>query len=374
MIAGDNINLGSSQGIRSIGNLNNQALSDLGAGVSVLAGVSGQIDYTGFIGKYQGLSAYSSELQGLAALDAFQQRMNLSKLLNVMFQEIRLSAAAAAAAPENQRYAIYQQGFDAIKALFPDAAYSGDLSMVFSQITTAMGGDINLVTPGGSINVGLAGDQTGNQKGADQLGILVQQQGALNILTQGDLNVNQSRVFTEGDGDITAWSSAGSIDAGKGARSALSPPQPYTVYSDSGQSITNFTPAISGSGIQAVGGGNVYLAAPIGVVNAGEAGISGRDIVIAAFTVLGQGNISATGTTVGVPTAVAPQVGLSGADSAAAGASKTGGQSNMADSNSNSDGSGGKQKSTVSILTTDVIGFGKCSVGDVKSGAAGCGS
>ncbi|WP_347989120.1 filamentous haemagglutinin family protein [Methylomonas sp. AM2-LC] len=370
VLAGKNINLGNSQGIDSIGNIYNPALSAAGATIDVFAGVSGQIDYAGFIKAYENQSAYSAELQGL---DPLQPQKDLGKLLNVMFQEIRLSSSAAAAAPENQRYALYQQGFDAIHTLFPSATYSGSLNMVFSQITTEMGGDINLVTPGGGINVGLAGAESGNQKTADQLGILVQQQGALNILTQGDMNVNQSRVFTEGGGAVTAWSSQGSIDAGNGARSALAAAQATTVVSPDGQTTTSFSPTIAGSGIQAVGGGNVYLAAPFGVVNAGEAGISGNDIVIAATAVVGASNISASGSTSGVPTAVvSPPV--TGADGAAAAVTKSSAATSLADNNSNNDSADTKQKNTVSILTTDVVGYGKCSVGDVKSGVNGCGS
>lgn len=364
VLAGGNINLGSSAGIDSIGNQNNPDLSTIGATIDALAGISSQINASGFISKYISDSAYTSELQGQPTLDT---------LLNAMFQEIQLSAYAAASAPQDQRYNLYQQGFEAINTLFPSATYSGSINMVFSQIMTENGGNINLIVPGGAINVGLAGAQGGNTKGADQLGILVQQAGDLNILTQGDMNVNQSRVFTEGDGNITAWSSEGSIDAGKGARSALSPSIPTVTYSASGQVLVNFSPTIAGSGIQAVGGGNVYLAAPVGTVNAGEAGISGKDIVIAAVTVLGQSNISASGTTVGVPTASAPVVGLAGADSAAAGASKSGAQTLAEDSHNNTDANG-KQKSSVSILSTDLIGFGKCSVSDVKSAASGCGS
>jgi len=96
-------------------------------------------------------------------------------------------------------------------------------------------------------------------------------------------------------------------------------------------------------------------------------------VVIAAVTVLGQSNISATGTIVGVPTAVAPPVGLAGADSAAAGASKAGAQTTTSDNSGDNDQAGGKQKSSVTILTTDVIGFGKCTVSDVKNGVSGCG-
>jgi hypothetical protein len=107
-------------------------------------------------------------------------------------------------------------------------------------------------------------------------------------------------------------------------------------------------------------------------VNAGEAGISGRDIFIAAQTVQGLSNISSTGSTVGVPTVSVPVIGLGGADSAAAGASKTGTQSLAGENGNNADG-GAKQKTSVTILTSDLLGFGKCSVSDVKNGSNGCG-
>jgi filamentous hemagglutinin family protein len=379
VLAGGSVNLGSSLGIDTIGNQANVALSDTGASIEILAGLFNQSnkdsldpvnqpDYEGFISSYDTNSLYKSELTGLSANSA-----SLPVLLKVLFNEIQLSTAAAAAAPASQRYSLYQQGFAAIKALFPAATYSGDINMVFSQIATRAGGDISLLTPGGGVNVGLAGDQSGNQKGASQLGILVQQLGNLNMFTQGDINVNQSRVFTEGAGDITAWSSKGSIDAGKGAKSAISASQPVTVINSGGEMTTTFPPVIAGSGIQAIGGGNVYLAAPYGVVNAGEAGISGRDIAIAAAATQGVSNISSTGTTVGVPTAVAPPVGLAGADSAAAGASKAGAQTTTTDDSNDSDQANGKQKSSVAILTTDLVGFGHCSVGDVKNAAKGCG-
>jgi hypothetical protein len=379
VLAGGSLNLGSSLGIATVGNQNNVALSSAGASIETLVGLTKQVDtvlpqvtshvdYVGFVTKYQNNSLYKSALSGLTG-----SRGDLPVLLKVLFNEIKLSAAAAAVAPESQRYALYQQGFAALKALFPAANYSGDINMVFSQIATRAGGDISLLTPGGGIDVGLAGNQSGNQKGADQLGILIQQQGNLNVFTKGDLNVNQSRVFTEGDGNITVWSSSGSIDAGKGAKSAISASKPVTVVSPGGEISTTFPPVIAGSGIQAIGGGNVYLAAPNGVVNAGEAGISGRDIVIAAATVVGTSNISSTGTTVGVPAAVAPPVGLAGADSAAAGASKAGVQTTTTDDSNDGNGGNGKAKSAVAILTTDVVGFGQCSVGDVKNGTKGCG-
>ena len=371
VLAGGNVSLGGSDGIQTIGNLLNQALDNNGASINVLAGLSDKIDYAGFIEKYQ--AVYGSQLLVLADLSEDQQQRHLAQLLTVLFQEIKESASAAAAAPESQRAALYKRGFDAIQTMFPGQDYAGDLSLVFSQIKTLAGGDINLVVPGGKIDVGLAGKQGGVSKRADQLGIVVQQQGDLNILTEGDVNVNQSRVFTMGGGDILAWSSKGDIDAGKGAKSAISAPKPVTTIDAEGNIKTVFPPIFSGSGIQAIGGGNVFLAAPAGVVDAGEAGISGDKVIIAALSVIGASNIQSSGGTVGVPVTVSAPVSAAGADNAAASASKAAAQSS-ADSNGDDDGdTENKKKTTVSILSADVIGFGDCSVSDVKEAKTGCG-
>ncbi|MFI3155213.1 MAG: filamentous hemagglutinin family protein, partial [Methylococcaceae bacterium] len=428
--AGRNISLGGSAGINTIGNTKNAALSDVnGAGINLLAGVAGQADYAGFIGKYFAIgSAYLDKLRiddnngnnAVAGLPPGQKLHYLQQLpdarkqkllLDVLFSEIKLSAAAAAAAPEAERKVLYQQGFDAIAALFPataradillpaksafatslwlmqeveqrmeplpDSDYQGDLSLVFSQIKTLAGGGINLAVPGGAVNVGLAGKVGGIQKGADELGIVAQRSGDVNAFSRRDFNVNQSRVFTMGGGDIAIWSSDGNIDAGKGAKSAISAPAPITGVDAKGNIVTIFPPIVSGSGIQTINPqdkaqqqGNVYLAAPTGIVDAGEAGISGGQIVIAASAVVGASNISASGGSVGVPAAVAPPSVPAGAAGAATSAAKSATQSNDNDDNKNSDS--GKKKSAVSMISADVVGYGDCSVGDVREGKAGCG-
>ncbi len=393
--AGRNVSLGGSAGINTIGNTKNAALSATGgATINLLAGVVGQVDYAGFIAKYFTLdSVYLDKLKiegdnAVAALTPEQKLNYLQQLpdarkqkllLDVLFSEIKLSASAAAAAPEAERKALYRQGFDAIAALFPDSNYQGDLSLVFSQIKTLAGGGINLAVPGGSVNVGLAGKVGGIQKGADELGIVAQQQGDVNAFSSGDFNVNQSRVFTMGGGDIAIWSSKGNIDAGKGAKSAISAPAPITGVDAKGNIVTIFPPIVSGSGIQTINPqdkttkqGNVYLAAPTGIVDAGEAGISGGQIVIAATAVVGASNISASGSSVGVPTAVAPPSVPAGAASAATSAAKSATQTNDNDDN-NKHSDSDQANSAVSMISADVVGYGDCSVADVREGKAGCG-
>jgi filamentous hemagglutinin len=401
VLAGRNINLGSSSGLLTLGNLFNRALDGSGgASIDVLAGLSDKVDYAGFIKKYlpadgpylaglklsdaegNDLSETLSPEQKLAYVEQLPDDAKLGIVQDVLFSEIKQSAAAAAAAPESRRAALYRRGFEAIETLFPGQDYEGDLALVFSQIKSLAGGAINIAVPGGQVDVGLAGKVGGIQKSADQLGIVVQQQGNLNAFAKGDFNVNQSRVFTLGGGDIAIWSSAGSIDAGKGAKSAISAPPPTTSVDEKGNIVTIFPPIVSGSGIQAItpsdgsqGQGNVYLAAPVGVVDAGEAGISGGRVVIAASAVIGASNIQASGGTVGVPSAVAAPVVPAGADSAAAGAAKSASQTAAADSSSgqNKDAAD-RKKAVASLLSADVVGYGQCSVADVRGGKPGCGS
>lgn len=49
----------------------------------------------------------------------------------------------------------YNAGYDAIAVMFPDAPnYAGDLSMIYSQVKTMQGGDIDILVPGGRIDAG----------------------------------------------------------------------------------------------------------------------------------------------------------------------------------------------------------------------------
>ncbi len=355
--AGRNISLGGSAGINTIGNTKNTVLSPKGASISLIAGSTTPVEKT--------------ELTSL-------------------FEKIKDSAASAAVATDADRKAIYQKGYDAIELLFSKKAEaaSGNVSLVFSQIKTLAGGDINLAVPNGEVNVGLAGSLGGIKKGADKLGIVAQQTGDLNAFTSGNFNVNQSRVFTMGGGDIAIWSSQGNIDAGKGAKSAISAPAPITSVDSQGNIVTIFPPVVSGSGIQTITPqienakqGNVYLAAPSGIVDAGEAGISGGKIVIAANAVVGASNISASGGTSGVPTEV-PTPSVSGAaSSAAASAAKSVTQitdnspkQNFNENTKKENDDKKKKKRTKSSLKTDVVGYGNCSVGDVREHKKGCGS
>ena len=203
----------------------------------------------------------------------------------------------------------YAIGWDAIKQSFPGNGYSGDLNLYLSKIKTEDGGDIRLFVPGGMLNVGVANASSGQTKEASELGIVAQDLGRISIFVSGDVLVNQSRVFTLKGGDILVWSSGGSIDAGRGAKSAVSAPAPTVTINPDGTFKFNYAGAVAGSGIRIINTdpsivpGRVDLVAPKGSVNAGDAGIgSAGTLNIAAVSVTGADNIQVSGTSTGVPT------------------------------------------------------------------------
>ncbi len=57
-------------------------------------------------------------------------------------------------------------------------------------------------------------------------GLLTLERGSIDIFTDTDVQVAQSRIMTEQGGDIVIWSSNGDIDAGKGAKTSVSAPPP----------------------------------------------------------------------------------------------------------------------------------------------------
>jgi filamentous hemagglutinin len=164
-----------------------------------------------------------------------------------------------------------------------------------------------------------------------QLGIVTEGAGDVNIYTKGDVNVNASRIFTLGGGNILIWSDEGNIDAGRGAKSAVSAPPPVILIDPSGNVTLDFSGAAAGSGIRTIqtntaqARGSVDLVAPVGTVDAGDAGIAAAgNINIASRAVVGLDNISFGGTATGVPAEVS-NIGasLSGASSAASGATNS---------------------------------------------------
>jgi hypothetical protein len=285
--AGGGIDLGTSKGIQTIGNSANSAIlsaGETGASLIVAAGVATLDPQT----AGQTLSTFFSSVQAAG----------------VEYTDLKNSGDAAGAAA-----AISQVRASTIDPFLAQANSGQDITMTSSQISTAGGGSI-FVLATGALNVGTTLLASASQ---GSTGILTETGGAVNIFTVGDLNVNQSRLMTFQGGDITVWSDQGSINAGKGSKTAInaSPPQ----YSCSnGVCTETFTPPAVGSGIRALTyatnpntpappEGNIYLFAPSGDIDAGEAGISGGTVVLGATAILNASNISFSTGSVGLPAA-----------------------------------------------------------------------
>ncbi len=353
VLTGRNLDLGFGSGIVTVGSLVNANLpTSMGANVNLRVGYgTGGADLDGFLTKiiapsstYQTqLIDYVESLTGTTGLAFAAAETDFTSLStaqqntlidSVFFNELLLSGRAA-----NSGSGVgFQQGYNAIDALFPDSRaptaaapspYSGNLTLTTSQIYTDSGGNISILVPGGEIDVGLANPPpTVAQKPASQLGIVAEGSGDVDIYTLGDVNVNESRVFTLGGGNILIWSTLGSIDAGNGSKSSLSVPPPTVTVSQTGVVTLSFGAALAaGSGIRTiqttpeVPPGNVDLDAPVGTVNAGDAGIGAAgNINIAAAHVIGVDNINFGGAATGVPSDLSSLgATLSGATSAAAG-------------------------------------------------------
>jgi hypothetical protein len=360
VFAGRNIYLGFSDGIATTGSLVNPNLpSGSGADITVMAGLGSpqNADDTNFLqtivapsGTYQSelVSYVESEngqnglsfTQAEADFKGFSQPQQTAFIDQVFFNELLLSGREA-----NSGTGVgFTRGYAAIDALFPNSRtaetatptgsytgpYSGDLNMVYSQIYSQDGGNINILTPGGQINVGLAVQPANvGVKSPAQLGIVAEGPGNVDIYSLGSVNVNEARIFTLGGGNILIWSDLGNIDAGNGSKASLSIPPPTFTINAAGQVVFNYSGAVAGSGIRTIQtapdqpAGSVDLDAPVGTVDAGDAGIGAAgNINIAAQHVIGANNINFGGTATGVPPEVS-SLGASLSSATAAAASST---------------------------------------------------
>jgi hypothetical protein len=366
--AGRNLDLGTSGGIRSLGNQENANLSAQGADIQMAAGVGAQgVDYVGAVGRLLGT------LQSGSTDDAalWEARWLVGNAALTKTQALGAVAAIAALSPEVQRQKVrdmvftalrstgrdynsstsgfggdYSRGYAALDLVFPGveskavdgslANYKGDVNLFASRVKSESGGNIEFMVPGGKVLVGLANTPkelvTNSGKPLENaLGIVVSSAGDINGYSRGDIVVNQSRILTVGGGNVLLWSSDGGIDAGKGKKTASAVPPPLLVTNfETGATKLVLQGAATGSGIGAlavagVTAGDVDLIAPKGTVNAGDAGIRAGNLNVAALDFKGADNVSVSGKSVGVPVADTSAVtaAASGATSMGDDASKT---------------------------------------------------
>ncbi|MDN5862229.1 MAG: filamentous hemagglutinin family protein, partial [Salinisphaera sp.] len=272
--AGRNIDLGTSAGIVSRGDLDNAELPKGGADIHVAAGMGAQgIDYTGaidrLIAELEKAGASPNEallwqarwlvgdnaltdanalaaVKAVRALDADAHRVKVRELIYTAL----LTTGRDFNDPDSPFADDYARGYAALELVFPGIReknadgsfknYQGEINLFASRIKTERGGNIEFMAPGGDVIVGLRNTpavliDTGN----NVLGMLTVADGDVRGFSRGDILVNQSRILTVGGGDILLWSSEGDIDAGKGKKTVTSVPPPVNTTPDARMSATS---------------------------------------------------------------------------------------------------------------------------------------
>jgi filamentous hemagglutinin len=288
--AGGTIDLGNTKGIITTGNSGAVTLGPKGSSVIVAAGIDREF-------RLRETSEFFDRLR--AAGDEY-------------------STLLADGNTEGAQKKVEDARTQIIVPFIPSINRSANISMTSSQISTQAGGDL-FIFAGGRIDVGKSaiGSNTGATQSAatdKNTGIFTALGGAINIFTKGDVNVNESRVMSFMGGDNTVWSDEGSINAGRGSRTAVSAMAPRSYVNKDGVVVTVFQIPAVGSGIRAVTydpdgpgplaapeAGMLHIFAPTGTIDAGEAGMGGRSAMIGASQVLNTQNMSFSQGAVGVP-------------------------------------------------------------------------
>jgi len=314
--------------------------------------------------------SYAQALAAFQTLPSLTQREFLIK--DVYFNELIQTSV-----PSSPSYLKYSRGYTAVNTLFPasygytannlsgglagatSTVHTGNLDLRLATIQTDQGGNIAILGPGGEVLAGSVvatsaqaarRDYVGAKlySGSDAAGgiqqnsaltisaipagyegVLTLKGGAIDSFTDVDFLLNQSRAFTEQGGDVALWSSNADVNAGQGPRTTPDV-SPAVVHIDEDAVSQVFTnAAVSGAGIGAFApdasglAPDVFLMAPRGTVDAGDAGVrSAGNVFIAAFQVANADAIQAQGTISGAggPAAVNVSAQSSGDAASAAAA------------------------------------------------------
>ncbi|HWC58526.1 MAG TPA: filamentous hemagglutinin N-terminal domain-containing protein [Verrucomicrobiae bacterium] len=174
--------------------------------------------------------------------------------------------------------------YSSLAGVTPDASgatinviTTGDLTMQTSRIASMFGGDVNITSTDGSINVG-AQNFFITSVSPLAYGIYSSGHGDVTVTAQGDININGSRIAAYDGGDVTIESYYGNVNAGSGGNTYVNVP----IVRSPGKTISD---PIYGSGIlaeslpvslQSPGAtkpGDITVTTPRGDIIAGQAGI-----------------------------------------------------------------------------------------------------
>lgn len=321
-----------------------------GADVDVIYGAKFGMDTTSFINTYvkaaasdttataylDDLNAFlkkqkkgNGDLSAAEAWSAFESLPDLAKKLFVteIYFDILNQTGLDYNNPNSTYYHQYARGYGAINMLFPSSwgytansleggangantlVNTGILDIRGSRIQTGQGGNISILGPGGRVLVGSASASVATNPASE--GIITFERGNIDIFSDESIQVAQSRIMTEQGGNLVIWSSNGDINAGKGAKTAVSNPPPVYACDLTHYCMVDARGIVTGAGIaslqtiESAPTGDANMIAPRGTVDAGAAGIRvSGNLNIAALYVANVFNIEVKGTTVGVPVLV----------------------------------------------------------------------
>ena len=299
------------------------------------------------------------ELAPLAAWERFQtlaQQVQQQFLRQVLLLELRDAGRDQNFPGENglPRNGGYNRGYAAIERMFPGTGWSGNIAANNLMLRTMAGGDINVLTPGGGLQLAALGATV-----PAGYGLVTLASGHINVFAHDDVVVNRSRLLsfvpaiTREGSDQIVWSTVGDVDAGRGAKTVRIPSSADIVTDTDGNTEMRERSDMSGSGIGTVGDGDVDLVAPVGTVNAGDAGIRvAGNLNIAALHVLNSENIQVKGKVTGLPVVAAVNIGALTAASAAAAPAAAAAQDVLQQERK------AARNSLPSVFTVRVLGFG----------------
>ncbi|WP_413790740.1 MULTISPECIES: filamentous haemagglutinin family protein [unclassified Pseudomonas] len=318
----------------------------------------------GFSGDSEQARSYFS------ALPAEQQR--------VFARDVYFAELKAGGREYNQvggvRQGSYLRGREAIDLLFPtkDVAgnpitYKGDITMFGGAgVHTDFGGSIQMLTPGGGQTFGIEGNAP-----PSTAGVITQGEGDIQLYAQNSILLGQSRIMTTFGGSILGWSAQGDINAGRGSKTTVVYTPPKRLYDTWGNVTLSPSVPSTGAGIATlnpiaeVAPGDIDLIAPLGTIDAGEAGIRvSGNVNIAALTVVNAANIQTQGKSTGVPLAASVNTGaITSASSAASSATQA--AEDVARQQQNA-----ARQNQASVFTVQVVSFGSEQLAPSRDGAS----
>ncbi|QBZ89574.1 filamentous hemagglutinin N-terminal domain-containing protein [Pseudomonas viciae] len=330
-----------------------------------------EVELVKWLEKRFGFSGDTEQARSyFAALPAEQQR--------VFARDVYFAELKAAGREYNEvggvRQGSYLRGREAIALLFPDKdvagnaiTYKGDITMFGGAgVHTDFGGTIQMLTPGGGQTFGIEGNAP-----PSTAGVITQGEGDIQLYAQNSILLGQSRIMTTFGGSILGWSAQGDINAGRGSKTTVVYTPPKRLYDTWGNVTLSPSVPSTGAGIATlnpiaeVAPGDIDLIAPLGTIDAGEAGIRvSGNVNIAALTVVNAANIQTQGKSSGVPLAASVNTGaITSASSAASSATQA--AEDVARQQQNA-----ARQNQASVFTVQVVSFGSEQLAPSRDGAS----